>query len=277
MPYLEHDGALHELPRGDTAIGSGTDVDWRLQTINLAPRHFAVRVEDSGSVVLTPFRAHDVDVNGETLTAPRTLQHNDEIIAGAGIFTFLASLDAPTSAASSQATAYLIDIRAGLAYALADEAVTIGRDPSNQVAVKDPAVSRFHAEVRVTADRRGFALRSMGAGGSSINGVLVGSSARQLSEGDLVRIANTTLRFTTQPPPPILRVVTKADVPAAGARARPSGTLQRAVEGPTLGAPPVTAEHRVESGSERGAWITGALLATGVLLAVLILRALHSH
>lgn len=267
---------MRELARGDTAVGSGADADWRLQTINLAPRHFTVHVEESGSVLLSPYRAHDVDVNGETLTAPCTLQHNDEIIAGAGIFTFLATLDGPAPTAGHQATAYLIDIRAGLAYALADEPVTIGRDPSNQVAVKDPAVSRFHAEVRAAANGRGFALRSMGAGGTSINGVLVGSAAREMSEGDLVRIANTTLRFTTQPPPPILRIVTKADVPA-GPRARPSGTLPRVVEGPTLGAPPAQTDDRVESGSERGVWITGALVATGALLAVLLLRALHSH
>jgi predicted component of type VI protein secretion system len=273
MPYLEHDGVRHELPPGDTLVGSAGDATWRLQTINLAPRHFTVNVDGAGVVVLTPHQAHDVEVNGETLTETRVLQHDDEIIAGAGIFTFLS---APAEAATApSAAAYLIDIRAGLAYALADEPITIGRDPMNQIAVRDPSVSRFHAEIRTTPDRRAFTMRSMGAAGSSVNGGLVGGNPRLLAEGDLVRIAGTTLRFTTQAPPPIMRIVTKADMPAA-ARARPSGSIARVVEAPTLGdLRPVTSD--VASAGSRGAWVTAALVTTAVLLAVLILRALNSQ
>jgi hypothetical protein len=277
MPYLEHDGVTRELPRGDTLVGSASDVDWRLQTINLAPRHFTVHVDDAGIAVLAPLRAQDVDVNGTTLTTARALQHNDEIIAGAGIFTFLETLDGTAPATSpTAASAYLIDIRGGLAYALTNEPATIGRDPVNQIAIRDPSVSRFHAEVRPTADGLGFAVRSMGAGGSSINGVLVGSSPRVMAEGDLVRIAGTTLRFTLQPPPPILRIVTKADG-AAGQRMRPSGAIQAGAEAPTLGSYNPGARPGGTVPQRSTTWITGALVATGALLAVLILRALHSH
>jgi predicted component of type VI protein secretion system len=275
MPYLDHDGVKHELPPGDTLVGSGSDAGWRLQTINLAPRHFTVNVDGAGVVVLTPHSTHDVDVNGETLTAARALQHNDEIIAGAGIFTFLASADgAPAATAAPTAAAYLIDIRGGLAYALDGETVTIGRDPMNQIVVKDPAVSRFHAEVRTTPDKRAFTVRSMGAAGSSVNGVLVGGNPRQLAEGDLVRIAGTTLRFTTQTPPAVMRIVTRGDLPATGLRSRQSGALQSAVEAPTLGG---RDPGSASSAGSRGTWVTAALVTTGALLAVLILRALHSH
>jgi hypothetical protein len=256
-------------------VGSASDANWRLQTINLAPRHFTVHVDGAGVVVLTPHRAHDVDVNGETLTEPHVLRHNDEIIAGAGIFTYLDAPDeAAAAAAASSATAFLIDIRGGLAYALAEESVTIGRDPMNQIAVRDPAVSRFHAEIRTLPNKRAFTIRSMGAAGSSVNGALVGGIPRQLAEGDLVRIAGTTLRFTTLPPPPIMRIVTKADVPAAGMRPRPSGAVQPVIEAPTLGS------HDPDAGSgsgSRGTWVTAALVTTGALLALLILHALHSH
>ncbi len=275
MPYLEHDGVRHELPPGDTLVGSASDANWRLQTINLAPRHFTVHVDGAGVVVLTPHRAHDVDVNGETLTEPHVLRHNDEIIAGAGIFTYLDAPDAAAAVATATtATAYLIDIRGGLAYALAEEPVTIGRDPMNQIAVRDPAISRFHAEIRTLPDKRVFTIRSMGAAGSSVNGALVGGIPRQLAEGDLVRIAGTTLRFTTLPPPPIMRIVTKADVPAAGMRSRQSGALQSAIEAPTLGSHDPDASS---SAGSRGTWITAALVTTGALLALLILHALHSH
>jgi predicted component of type VI protein secretion system len=277
MPYLENDGVRHELPPGDTLVGSASDANWRLQTINLAPRHFTVNVDGAGAVVLTPHQAHDVDVNGETLTGAHVLRHGDEIIAGAGIFTFLDAPDgAGATAAASGAAAYLIDIRGGLAYALTDEPVTIGRDPLNQIAVRDPSVSRFHAEIRTTPDKRAFTVRSMGAAGSSVNGALVGGNPRQLAEGDLVRISGTTLRFTTLAPPPIMRIVTRADVPAAGMRSRQSGALQSAVEAPTLGSYEPGASKSSGSGS-LGPWVTAALLTTGALLALLILRALHSH
>jgi hypothetical protein len=275
MPYLEHDGVTRELPQGETLVGSGSEVDWRLQTINLAPRHFTVHVDSQGVAVLTPCRSHDVDVNGTEVSAPRSLNHGDEIIAGAGIFAFVQALESSEApSATPGAPAYLVDIGAGLAYPLTDEPVTIGRDPVNQVAVRDASVSRFHAEVRPTADRQAFVIRSMGAGGSSVNGVLIGGTPRQLAEGDLVRIASTTLRFTLVPPPPVLRIVTRADVPA-GPRLRPSAGKQRAMEAPTQG--PTDPLRSTTAGTGRSPWVTGALVLTGALLVGLIVRALHSH
>src|SRR5579862_6012981 len=110
MPYLEHDGVTRELPHGETLVGSGSEVDWRLQTINLAPRHFTVHVDSEGVAVLTPCRNHDVDVNGTTITTPRALAHGDEIIVGAGIFGYLQSLETSEPApAVSTAGAYLVD------------------------------------------------------------------------------------------------------------------------------------------------------------------------
>jgi len=271
MPYLEHDGVTRELPQGETLVGSGSEVDWRLQTINLAPRHFTVHVDTTGATVVTPVRSHDVDVNGTPITGPRALAHGDEIIAGAGIFAFRESLEAAAASTAGPAgTAYLIDIGAGLAYPLTDDAVTIGRDPANQVAVRDTAVSRFHAEVRGTPDKSGFVFRSMGTGGSAVNGTLVGSSPRQLAEGDLVRIGGTTLRFTTLPPPSILRIVAKGDVPASP-RNRQSAAIQRAVESPTAGSRAPAAGASTSGVSGRGRFVTAALVVTGALLLWLVL------
>jgi len=273
MPYLEHDGVTRELPPGETLVGSGSEVDWRLQTINLAPRHFSIRVDDSGAAILNPYRSHDVDVNGETVTSPRALTDGDEIIAGAGIFSFVQTLDqASSQPPTSSAAVYLIDIGAGVAYPLADDTITIGRDPVNQIAVRDGSVSRFHAEIRSSGDKRGFVFRSMGAGGSTINGALVGSAPRALAEGDIIRISGTTLRFTAVPPPPVVKIVAKAD---ASTRHRPS-LGQRVVESTTLGGrgEPVTAPGTPPSAGT-GRWITAALVTTAGLLLVLLLRAIH--
>ena len=94
MSFLEHDGVTRELPVGDTMVGGGSQADWRLQTINLAPRHFTVRADSSGSAVLTAYGTQVVEINGEAVTAPHPLAHGDEIIAGVGIFVYLARIDA---------------------------------------------------------------------------------------------------------------------------------------------------------------------------------------
>ena len=78
-----------------------------------------------------------------------------------------------------------------------------------------------------------------------------------------------------QPPPPILRIIAKGDVPP-GPRLRPSGAIQPGAEAPTLGT--YDPSRQQESTTTRSTWIiTGVLVATGALLGVLILRALHSH
>jgi len=279
MPYLEHDGVTRELAAGDTLVGSGSEVDWRLETINLAPRHFSVHVDAAGSAVLTPYRLREVEINGSVATGPHPLAHGDEIIAGAGIFAYLQALEPQPAEvpAHPAAAAYLVDIAGMLAYPLTDDAVRIGRDPVNHVPIRDPSVSRFHAEVMVAPDGAGFVFRSMGASGSTVNGALVGSSPRPLAEGDLLRIGGTALRFSTQPPPPKVRVVTKADVPA-GPRSHQPTQAQRAIEPATLRAhEPLTIPREIGGTTWRRPWIAAAV--TGVVLlflVALLLRALQS-
>jgi pSer/pThr/pTyr-binding forkhead associated (FHA) protein len=95
MPFLEHDGVTRELTAGETLVGAGSQAGWRLQTINLAPRHFTVSVSSDGQAVLSPYGTQPVEVNGTALSGAHPLAHGDEIIAGAGIFVYLARLDAP--------------------------------------------------------------------------------------------------------------------------------------------------------------------------------------
>jgi ABC transport system ATP-binding/permease protein len=54
--------------------------------------------------------------------------------------------------------------------------LTLGRDPSNDVVLPDPNVSRFHAEVAATAE--GYELRDLGSrNGTRLNGHLIGDRA----------------------------------------------------------------------------------------------------
>src|ERR1700722_15487620 len=103
MPFLEHDGVPRELPLGDTMVGGGSQADWRLQTINLAPRHFTVRVDGDGGPTLTAYGLQGVELNRPELTGATALAHGDEIIAGAGICVYLARIDGPAATSASTA------------------------------------------------------------------------------------------------------------------------------------------------------------------------------
>jgi pSer/pThr/pTyr-binding forkhead associated (FHA) protein len=101
-----------------------------------------------------------------------------------------------TSAARS---AWLVDERWAKAYPLA-EVTTIGRGSESMIILRDPAVSRVHAEVRKEpGDAGGWVLNAHGATGTKVNGQPLGGESR-LAEGDVIEIAFTRLRFTTKPP-----------------------------------------------------------------------------
>ncbi len=304
MPFLEHDGVTRELTAGETMVGAGSQAGWRLQTINLAPRHFTVSVGSDGQAVLSPYGTQPVEVNGTALTGAHPLEHGDEIIAGAGIFVYLARLDAPgprisvpvpvqTEASepppipspapspisspapapvpgpnpvpSAAARAYLVDLSASLAYPLGDDIVGIGRDAVNHIVLKDAATSRFHANVR-RAPTGAYVFRSMGTNGSTLNDTPAGRTPRALANGDTIRIGGSSLRFTTRPPPGT-RIVAPRDV-APGPRAPQPTPIYRSDE-PNTVPPPV--EPRAARG--RLMAITAAILvAVVVLVALWMLR-----
>jgi pSer/pThr/pTyr-binding forkhead associated (FHA) protein len=303
MPFLEHDGVTRELTAGETMVGAGSQAGWRLQTINLAPRHFTVSVSGDGHAVLSAYGAQPVEVNGTPLSGPHPLEHGDEIIAGAGIFIYLARLDAPgprisapvpvqtepsteppvpaapaapsasgapraagTTAAAATARAYLVDLTTSLAYPLGDDIVGIGRDAVNQIVLRDAATSRFHADVR-RAPSGAYVFRSMGTNGSTLNDTPAGRTPRGLAEGDTIRIGGSSLRFTTTAPPSA-RIVAPKDV-APGPRAHQATPIYRSDEPNTV--PPPVEPRTTRRG--RLIAITAAILVAVVVLAALwILR-----
>lgn len=94
---------------------------------------------------------------------------------------------------AAKASAYLVDDRARIAHALAVRSTSIGRDASNEIVIRDPSASRFHAEIRQESDT--FVLHSIGATGTLLNAKPM-SGPHTLTEGDSVEIAFVKLRFT---------------------------------------------------------------------------------
>jgi predicted component of type VI protein secretion system len=92
-----------------------------------------------------------------------------------------------------QPGAFLVDDRAKIAHPLAPPSTSIGRDASNEIVIRDPSASRFHAEVKQEAGT--FVLHSIGATGTLLNAKPL-SEPQTLTEGDSVEIAYVRLRFT---------------------------------------------------------------------------------
>ena len=193
MPFLDLDGEVRELAAGDTTVGSGTQAGWRVQNADLAARHFTITVHGTGPAMLRPASAHGiVVVNGRQVPqGGATVAHGDVIAAGGARFRFiedrksaLPDLPAPPG------EGYLINEGERVAYPLSKKTVSIGRDAASHVLVRDPSVSRFHADVRAEAGE--YVLYAMGSAGTRVNGHGV-SGPRLLEEGDEIGVGEAMM------------------------------------------------------------------------------------
>lgn len=209
MAVLEHAGTL--IPLGpDTTVGSGAQVSHRIQGQDLAARHFVVRVDPAAGAIVAPSGdACVVTVDG--VQVPRTgatLRDGSVIAAGQARFVYGQGERVPQLAPATDREAFLVDTTARRAYRLNRRTVQLGRDAGAGIVLKDPTVSRFHADLRSEAG--GYVLYSSGATGSFVNEEQV-SRPRLLMDGDEIRIGRMTLVFTTSTPPGI-----KVHNPAGG-------------------------------------------------------------
>lgn len=85
----------------------------------------------------------------------------------------------------------------GLTVGLGEPIVVMGRDRACRISLSDLQVSRFHAELH-NRDGQTVIIDRDSANGTRVNGEIV--TRRALSDGDLVSIGNTTMRFRLPPP-----------------------------------------------------------------------------
>ncbi|HEX6533469.1 MAG TPA: FHA domain-containing protein [Gemmatimonadaceae bacterium] len=211
MPFLELEGSpdLEDNPRelaGEMVVGSGSQATWRLQGRDLAARHFKIQVQDGAGRIVPASTQNVVVLNGRQAPADgATLASGDVIAAGSARFIYLAERDSPRPApAPEPAPAILVDSTAKKGYMLRKRVVQIGREIGCSIVLKDPTVSRFHADVRSEGGE--YVIYSMGSSGTKINGQSV-TVPRMLEEGDQIAIGDTTFTFTRAPLPPGIRPV----------------------------------------------------------------------
>jgi pSer/pThr/pTyr-binding forkhead associated (FHA) protein len=199
MAFLQYGDDTFELPAGDTIVGSGTQAGLRLSNVDLSARHFTIQRGGDGQVIVRPASAQQiVVVNGRQVAQQGVaLSHGDVVEAGAAEFVYLSDVAAPRPERTrASGAAYLVNQSERVAYPLSKKSVSIGRDVASHIVLRDPSVSRFHADVRAEAGQ--YVLYAQGSTGTRVNGQAV-NGPRLLEEGDEIGIGGQTFRFTRQP------------------------------------------------------------------------------
>ncbi len=81
------------------------------------------------------------------------------------------------------------------AYPVRNSLLTIGRDAASHILIREPAVSRNHAELRSEDGK--FVLHPCGVNPTTVNGMTL-AEPRSLAEGDKVEVGSAILTFTTK-------------------------------------------------------------------------------
>jgi predicted component of type VI protein secretion system len=211
MPFLELEGKpdLENNPRelvGDVIVGSGSQATWRLSGSDLAARHFRIALSNGSAQVIPASPQNVVVLNGSQVPADgAALDTGDVVAAGQARFVFLTDLKAQRPRpVTEMPEAHLIDVSNKKGYTLRRRVVQIGREIGCSIVLKDPTISRFHADVRAEGGQ--FVLYAMGSSGTKVNGESV-VFPRLLREGDQISMGDTTFTFSSLAIPTGIRAV----------------------------------------------------------------------
>lgn len=154
---LIRDGRRVPIPAAGMTIGRDPDNDLVIEGASASRRH-AVIVADGGRHYVSDLGSgNGTLLNGEVLrNASRWLNSGDSIEIGHEQLRYISGEQTMFGTAPER------EPRAAQMVNLAGATLTMGRDPGNDLVLDDPNVSRFHAEVRRTADG-GAELRDLGS------------------------------------------------------------------------------------------------------------------
>ena len=138
--------------------------------------------------------------------------------------------------------AYLVYEVERRAYPLSESTFTIGRDASSGIVIREPAVSRLHAEVKPEGE--GFVLNATGATGTKLNGMPV-TTLSKLNDGDRIEVGTVEITYREGRLPLGVSVVDTVTVPAADPDAM---TRRQTITNPILGGAQSPPEKKSSTG-----------------------------
>jgi pSer/pThr/pTyr-binding forkhead associated (FHA) protein len=256
MSYLEIDGKRHNIPDGETVIGSDASSFIALGGPGVVPRHILIQRSGDGQVaVRRAVEDAEVLINGVQLgPQPTPLLHGDKIELGGqellyvdeqrgGSTQFVSAEDLAKMAPGSQrkgqqkATAAtggrMVSLTDGREYTVSGLTLVIGRDATCDVVIVGEAVSRRHAEIMATP--KGYIVVDASTNGTFVNGKRI-AERQLLARADVLRIGNHEFRFyadVAPAPPPVEAAPSKPPTAAPpGAEYRLGDTLHGIPVGP---------------------------------------------
>ena len=114
------------------------------------------------------------------------------------------------------------------AYPVRNGLLTLGRDAASHILIREPAVSRNHAELR--AEDGKFVLHPCGVNPTAVNGATL-TEPKSLAEGDKVEVGSAILTFTTKRLPLGVAVIEPA---TASKREKDISTRRNTIKHPIL-------------------------------------------
>lgn len=184
---LVHQGGKVPIPGRGLIIGSGEDVDVRVEGGEVAPDHAGVEATDSGHVVVDAGSGLATYVNGDRLTAGerRPLESGDTIAIGQQVFHYVPAAERDARLAP------ITPVDAGRVRAAHDR-FTIGRSTSADLVLDHPTVSAEHAVIRLAGGRTW--IEDLGsATGIRVNGIQLRRTS--LDVGDQIAIGPFRIVF----------------------------------------------------------------------------------
>jgi pSer/pThr/pTyr-binding forkhead associated (FHA) protein len=124
------------------------------------------------------------------------------------------------------------------AYPLTTESFSIGRDAGSKIVIREPSVSRTHAEVRAEGDH--YVLHANGPTGTRLNGETV-TGPEQLTDGDRIEVGSAELTFRRGRLPLGVSVV---DLSSSAGHDSDAITKRPTITNPILAPTPAGAERK---------------------------------
>ena len=199
------EGKSIQLKEGNNTIGRALDSDLQIDDASVSRSHAMLSVKDDEFTLVDLGSASGTRV-GDRRIAGVPVSANSVIVVGQtrlGVVNVDVTQGTPSSGATivTASSGHSLSLvaqsgpDAGRSFPLASAQNVIGRDPSAQVVLTDPNVSRRHAMIRVDADRATIAdLGSMS--GTSVNGESI--RGVRIAMGDKVAIGQS--EFTLMRP-----------------------------------------------------------------------------
>ncbi|MEJ7758141.1 MAG: FHA domain-containing protein [Gemmatimonadaceae bacterium] len=138
-------------------------------------------------------------------------------------------MDSSVKSDPNKAVAYVVYELERRAYRLSNAAFTIGRGAENSIVIREPSVSRVHAELRPEGAE--YVLHTSGATGTRVNGEAV-TAPHQLADGDRIDVGLVEFTFRRSKLPLGVSVV---DPPTAEGHDADILTRRETITNPILG------------------------------------------